>query len=147
MLRDRAENLRHTLKLLSRDGRMQSVWVELGKLHEPGQRLRFSPFGHPVCKRSCCRAMVAGQSSVQFTHKSSLEGALTVPQDARRENIVPRRLPDQSDDVERCFFKKKLVLVAQDLPDANPSSNSGRECPVQPTHFRSRVPWMENTWY
>ena len=43
MLRARAENLRSTLKLLSRDGRRQSVWAELGQLHEQG-RLRFSLF-------------------------------------------------------------------------------------------------------
>ena len=37
-----------------------------------------------------------------------LEGAMTVPQDARRDNIVPRRLLEQSDDVDRCVL---LALV------------------------------------
>ena len=44
------------------------------------------------------------QPSFQLMQKSRLEGALTVPQYARRINNVPRLLPDQSDDVDRLFY-------------------------------------------
>ena len=71
--------------------------------------------------------MVVGQSSLQLMHKSFLEGALTFPQDARRNNNVPRRLPGQIDHVYRLFYWC-WSDVAQNLPDARPSSNSGNEC-------------------
>ena len=53
--------------------------------------------------------------------------------------MVPRRLPERVDDVDRLFYWC-WSEVAQHIPDANPSSSSGSECdavscPRSPRHL------------
>ena len=73
-----------------------------------------------------------------------LEGALTLPQDARRENILLRRLPDQSDDVDRFVVLYRCWSeVAQRLPDAQPSSSSGNVCDAV---LGTRQPGLGQGW-
>ena len=83
-------------------------------------------FGLKVCRRSWCRTMAIGTSTLVAFRKSVADGMLAPPQDGRQGLCLPRCLDDKAKDVDQ-FICWCWSDVAQNLPaepDNGESSDS-----------------------